>query len=119
MGSIYRDCEVDRPAKLKKDVKATFDFPRMLRCAIVEMEFAVDSSGLVVDSTARVLSSSNPEFAQLTRRTLSRWRYEPATKGGVAVQQVVRVRVARPDGRMRVAIDRDPAADLSPQEPCA
>jgi hypothetical protein len=97
-GAIYRDCEVDRAAKLRKDVQPEFEIPRRLSCVNVELEFVVDSAGLVVDSTALVLSSNDTDFALVIRRSLKRWRYEPATKNGIAVRQVVRKRVERSNG---------------------
>jgi hypothetical protein len=117
---LYRDCEVDRPAKVKKDAQPSFRFPQQLRCAFVEMEFAVDSTGIVIDSTVRVIESNNSDFASITRRSLPRWRYEPAMKGGVAVRQVVRERVARADNRVVFVVVRpgELPPKAAPELPC-
>ena len=124
-GTFYRDCEVDHPAKLKRAPRPRFVFPQglqELRCAIVELEFGVDEEGRPIEATALVVNTNAPEFAQLTLRGLSDWRYEPATKGGVAVRQAVVTRVARRNDNVRVPFvvpqpdERRPRP--APEPPC-
>ena len=119
-GSLYRDCDVDRPAKLKRSTRPVFNSTEGVRCAIVELEFAVDEEGRAIEATAVILSANVPEFGERTLRSLADWRYEPARKGGVAVRQVVRERVARKNERAAFVVtqpgERRPAA--TPEPPC-
>lgn len=92
---VYRDCDVDRPANLRKSPRAAFEFPRDLACATVDLEFVVDESGHPVSEHARVVATSYRDFARATLKVLPRWEYEPAMKDGAAVRQVVTAHVAR------------------------
>ena len=50
------------------------------------LDVVIDETGKVVDATIR--RSLNPTFDALMLRTASRWKYEPALKGGVPVRFV-------------------------------
>ena len=50
----------------------------------------VDSSGRPEAETAKVLHTTDPEFAAAAVAAMAHWRYRPATIQGVPVRQIVR-----------------------------
>jgi protein TonB len=60
------------------------DYPEDLRRAgiagVVTVSCTIDEKGNVVD--AKVVKSSNPEFATPALNALSRWKFKPAKKAG-------------------------------------
>jgi hypothetical protein len=84
---------VDQQARLKTPgVRLDFpiDFSRTTReaCYTAEVEFVVDTVGLVELSTARVTRSNDPAFARALLAVLPRYRYDPARLGGIPVRQI-------------------------------
>ena len=53
------------------------------------LRFVVDTNGVPEQATARIVRSNDAAFGQAVLNSLSRWRYQPATRGGVRVRQVV------------------------------
>ena len=115
--SVNRDCDTDRPAILTHEEQPPYRFPRNVSCGIVELSFIVDSSGIIMPSTAALISTNAPEYAMLVVASLSKWRYEPAMLNGKPVAQLVMVRHARPDDRVPSSVDRAPAR-IPPIPPC-
>ena len=115
-GPVYRDCDVDRAAKLKKQSRPRADLPDDVPCAIAELEFAVDETGRPVEGTALVVETNLPALAEATARSLGEWRYEPAMKGGAAVRQAVRARVARSNEKRPFVVAR-PGERPPPRKP--
>jgi len=91
VGPVYRDCAVDRAAKLlTTDIRPDFR-PTAARtaCYSVDVEFVVDEAGRPEGGTARVIRTSEQAYADAVLATLNRWKYEPAVKQGAAVRQIV------------------------------
>lgn len=117
-GPVYRDCDVERPAVAKTMGRPSFAFPRELSCAIVELEFVVDSTGRPRPETARIISTNSTEYAERLLETLPRWRYAPARRAGAPVSQVVHVRHARPDERLPFVVAGQRPPPRPPRPPC-
>lgn len=103
--AIYRECAVEKPAKLKKSSMPNFQPPSGLRCVRADIEFVVDSTGEVRKGSAKVVRTTSEEYATLLLETLNKWRYDPARVGKQAVSQLVTLRdaVSFTDARGRVA----------------
>jgi hypothetical protein len=91
---VYRDCEVDTPAKVRGQP------PRLSQdllagdssqsgCLGTVLEFVVDSAGRVEPVTARVASADSPVLAQAILANLDRLRFTPARRAGQNVRQLV------------------------------
>jgi len=117
-GQYYRDCDVDQAAKQKKTPSPSFSFNQDPVCVIAELEFGVDENGRPVDSTARVLSTNSKKFSEASLRGLRYWQYAPAMKGGIAVRQVVRARVAKQSDKLIFTRTEEPAILRPAREPC-
>ena len=90
--AVYRDCAVDRPARLtNSSVRPDWSPPTTANnsCYSVEMEFVVDEAGRVERETATVVQTSDRRFADAWMMTLPEWKFEPAIRAGVAVRQIV------------------------------
>jgi hypothetical protein len=88
-GPVYRDCAVDRQARLRTgDVTPNFRPASREACYTAEIEFVVDTAGLVEISTARVTRTNDQEFARSLLAVLPRYRYDPARVAGVPVRQI-------------------------------
>lgn len=107
-GPAYRDCDVDQPARLRRDSRPTYVFPLDSRCVTAELVFVVDTTGIPDSATAVIVETDAPDYAQLLAGSLPAWRYRAAQLNGVAVRQVVRERrilaVGRADGRVPFVI---------------
>ena len=92
-GPIYRDCEVDKPAKVigNEPRPAMSSTPNTVRegCFYVEYQFVVNTEGQVELGTVEVRRNEMREFEEALRATLGQLRFQPAMKDGVAVRQVV------------------------------
>lgn len=93
VAQAYLASEVEQPAR-------TLDSPSVFpidpsearslgRSDDVTTQFVVSADGSVDLATIRVLTATNPTFAESIRRTLTSARYHPATIGGVPVRQLV------------------------------
>lgn len=90
----YRDCDVDRVARLRSDGRVSYTLPESLRsdwiCENVLMVFVVDTSGIPDLRTVRVEAATRPEWATAVLESLPTVRYRPALLDGRPVRQVVR-----------------------------
>jgi hypothetical protein len=117
-GPVYRDCEVDRPARLRRDVRPVYTFPEGPRPAVAELVFVVDTAGIPDTLTAMIDYTDTPDYATLLLQTLARWRYRPAERRGEPVRQLVRERrAACGDGRVPFVVAGQPPPRQQPQ-PC-
>jgi hypothetical protein len=92
---VYRDCAVDRRARLVRHGDlSSYRPPSNVSCLKAELEFVVDADGRPEVVTAKVISASEPAFGEALLESLPGWRYAPAQKAGVAVRQIVRERQA-------------------------
>ena len=75
--------------------------PERVGCYSALIEFVVDTLGFPEVGTARVVRSTDPAFAQSAVAVLSRLKYEPARRGGMAVRQITTI---EPKVAMAVAV---------------
>ena len=89
---VYRGCAVDRTAR-PVVMPRTLDYmpPANQTCIRAAIDVVVDSTGRPVSGTARVVRTNDAGFASALLRELEGFRYEPATKDGRPVAQLVRV----------------------------
>ena len=90
-GLVYRDCAVDRAAKLlTSDIHPEFHptNPRA-QCYSADVEFVVDTMGKPELATARLGKANDDEFATSMLAVLARWKYDPAILDGKRVRQIV------------------------------
>jgi len=106
-GEIYRDCDVDQPAHLRRDARPSFSFPAGQNCVTAELVFVVDTTGIPDTTTAAVQATDSPDFARLLVASLPDWRYRPARLHGVAVRQAVLERRVQSDGRVPFVLPPD------------
>lgn len=88
---VYRECAVDRKARLlTTDIRTDFrsNTPRTT-CYYADLEFVVDTTGRPEMGTAQTVRTNDQAFADAVFATLNRWKYEPALRGGVPVRQIV------------------------------
>lgn len=94
VGPVYRDCDVDRPARLRGNPPRLNWTPSGSdlvdgRCFRAEFQFIVDTLGVPDLSTLQAVSSNNGDYAEAVRASLSVLRYEPARLDGRPVRQIV------------------------------
>lgn len=87
-GMVYRDCAVDVKARLVSRITPDHAAPPG-GCASATLEFVVDTIGRADPATARVVRSNDVLFAESVMRTVSQLRFDPATRDGAKVQQIV------------------------------
>ena len=93
-GPVYRECEVDRPARLLNPTVPSEYLPPenvIQRCLTAVIYVVVDTSGSPELNTARIARTNAPEFGRALLRRAQSWLFEPARKSGVAVRQVAAV----------------------------
>jgi hypothetical protein len=93
-GPVYRDCEVDRPARLRTaDLPVDFTPPAGnpggARCYRAELQFVVDTTGRPEPLTVRSGRSNDRNLEDALRGHLDQLRYEPARLANRRVRQVV------------------------------
>jgi hypothetical protein len=93
-GPVYRDCEVDRPAKvltaMRPDFQPQSDGSRASRCFSAELEFVVDTLGWAEPTTVRRVSGNSQPLAEAMVNAIATLRYEPAMNESHLVRQLVR-----------------------------
>ena len=89
-GPVYRDCAVDRKARL---INSTQIRPEPVNitpgCQSVQIEFVVGIDGTPEVGTVRTVRATSSAFASSVIETLSLWKYEPALIDGIPVRQIV------------------------------
>lgn len=93
-GPVYRDCDVDKPARLRTidlplDYNPTTGGLGSSRCLRAELQFVVDTVGRVEPATVRPGNSNDRGLENALRGSLGQLRYEPARKAGAKVRQLV------------------------------
>jgi len=90
----FREFQVERPAELISGGPAP-RYPAMLRSAKVEggvlAAFVVDTTGLPIPNTLKVLKSTHELFTDAVRNSLPMLRFTPARVGGRKVKQLVQM----------------------------
>ena len=96
-GPVYRECAVEKRAKLI-DGSAHPDFQPSTppaggqECYRADVEFVVDATGTPETETAKVLKTNHPSYAESVLRAVGRWHYAPALLNGVPVRQIVQTK---------------------------
>lgn len=90
-GEVYRDCAVDKQASVvTPGVHPDFHvFGPTGGCYTAEWEFVVGENGIPESETERLLHASDEGFAESVHAMLGNLRYQPATRDGNAVRQIV------------------------------
>lgn len=93
-GPVYRDCAVDRAARvLSRPLGSMSAFrPPPNSCMTAEVQFVVGPDGYPEPGTGRVVRSNNSAFGEAVLASTPNWRYEPAHLDGRPVRQIVRER---------------------------
>ncbi len=108
-GPLYRECAVDREARLiGKALEPDFDRSRLRTCVSVDLEFVVGVDGAPEIETVRAVKSTNSDFAVAVIKTLEKWKYEPALIAGAPVRQIVTVRREASSGRVPFTVAAGP-----------
>jgi hypothetical protein len=77
--TVYRECAVEKKAKLRKDVDPDFTLSSgTITCLTAKVEMMVDAAGRVNPTTARVLGTNFEPFGEALVNVLEKWRFEPA-----------------------------------------
>lgn len=85
---LYRDCAVERKVqKLTMNIAPDYT-PTGNGCVSAELEFVVTADGKPDATTARVLRTTTPAYAEAVLAILPRFRYEPAKREGMPVAQI-------------------------------
>ena len=92
-GPVFRDCAVDREARLvnSRDLRPSFTPDPRTACYMVRLEFVVGTDGAPELGTVRIRSTTSSGYERAVIETLPRWRYQPAEIEGVRVRQIVTV----------------------------
>ena len=92
-GPVYRDCEVETPAKRRGDPPRLALDPARLgsdsACKRVTLVFVVDTRGTVELASVRATVSDHPDLEAAVRATLPALKYTPALRAKHPVRQVV------------------------------
>jgi len=101
-GNVFRDCAVDRTARLStKSIRPDWNpTPGRYDCVSVDMEFVVDTTGKPETATARAIRTNDGAFADAYLASLKQWKYEPAQLRGVKVRQIVAEHRAAQTGKV-------------------
>ena len=110
-GPVYRDCAVDRAAHLTANVSSDYrpTTPRAA-CYSADVEFVVDTTGEPETRTARVVRTNDQQFAESVLASLPRWKYDPASRDGRLVRQIVVTHQSLSAVIVRVPVGASPSA---------
>jgi hypothetical protein len=90
-GMAYRDCEVTFRAEMSTAPRVSPPMRMAANtCVSAWYDFIVDTTGHVVEHTAKLIKTNNQPWAEAVKRQLGEARYRPAMKGNKKVQQLVR-----------------------------
>jgi len=89
--TTFFEYQVDKPVTLRTSVNPRY--PTALKSTGVSgevwVQFVVDETGRVEMGTFKSLKSSGSEFTAAVKESLPTWRFDPATRQGRTVKQVV------------------------------
>ena len=113
--TVYRDCSVDKKARPASLPSVPYNPSGGQTCARAVVDVVVDSAGLPVTPTARVVRTTDPSYALAVVASLDATRYEPAVKDGQRVPQLVRIEQAFSVGRIVVPAGTPPSSARPPR----
>jgi len=109
----FKEFTVDRPAMFAAG-SAQPRYPESLRTAGVEGEVVImvviDQEGKAEPSTVKVLQSTNELFTTSVKNAIPNMKFTPATVGGHAVKQLLRLPFVFAVAGNEKAISKDPAS---------
>lgn len=118
-GPVYRDCQVDRRARLdarssRIEMRPPTSPPPagVPRCLEAEVELVVGVDGRPEQGTWRLVRSTDPSFGDAVLESVPGWHYEPALLDGRPVRQIVRERRA-----VAIVLAAGPTASPPPSPP--
>jgi hypothetical protein len=119
---VYLDCEVDHKAELRgPDPRVNFTprspDPTRGKCYKVELEFVVDTLGQPELSTVRSRSTTDAEFEEAVRASLSDLHYAPARLRDRPVRQLVVYKLGMAVVPFAVPAGSMPEPPLNPRMP--
>lgn len=91
-GPVYRDCAVDRAARLLATNRHPDFRPSGVphtTCYSADLEFVVDSTGKPETRMARIVRTNDQGYAESVLVTLTSWTYDPALRDHRPVRQIV------------------------------
>jgi hypothetical protein len=119
-GPVYRDCAVDRVARLSEP-SVRVDYrptgrprPGSVECFYAEVHLVVDATGTPELETARLGNTNEPGWGRAVLAGVQNWKYVPALRDGEPVRQIVR---ERRTAALAMAVVRSGQAAGSPPPP--
>jgi TonB family protein len=90
---MYFDFQVERKARVRRSVRPSYPSEAAARGIQGEVfvQVAVDSMGVPVPETLRVLRSPDESLAAAVKAVVLQWRFEPARLRGRPVRQMVQI----------------------------
>jgi hypothetical protein len=89
---VYMPCAVDRPiAAAPQTTYMEFDAGAAIPCYRAAIDVVVSPEGEPLMHTARLVSSTDPGYADRVMDVIRDMRFRPAMKNGLMVHQLVRV----------------------------
>jgi hypothetical protein len=88
---LYRDCNVDRKARLaitRLHPQFTPNSRGGPTCYSAMVEFVIDSTGRAEKESIHVVKTTDPSFGAAVADVVPRLSFEPAMKGGQTVRQI-------------------------------
>lgn len=96
---VYRECGVDRKARLTQNAPVDYRPAIVARtpsrgdvCYVAEVEFIVDPEGIPERNSIRLVRTTDTAYGNAVLSTIEKLRYGPALKDGMPVRQLVRER---------------------------
>jgi len=90
---MYFDFQVERQVRVRRSVRPTYPSAAAGRQASGEVlvQVAIDSTGVPVPETLRILRSPDESLSWAAREAVLQWRFEPARLRGRSVRQMVQL----------------------------
>ena len=117
-GEVFRDCAVDKKARVTRVPR--LDFSSLATtggagCMTAEVDLVVDEQGAVVPGSARLVSTNDQRYARELMAAIYQTRYSPAKKGDVPVKQLHRF---EGKAQYRVVSSASPGSSSRRPPPC-
>lgn len=98
LSPVYRDCEVDKPAKLRGSPPRLNFQPNFTgiprdQCWVAAFEFVVDTNGVIEPGTVQAMPGNEPDLQDAVAAVLDRMKWEPAKLDGQRVRQLLAYRM--------------------------
>jgi hypothetical protein len=116
---LYRDCAVEKKAqKLTMGINPDYRPTTGATCFSAELEYVVEADGTPDATTAKVVRTNTPAFAEAALAILPRLRFDPAKRDGVAVAQIVSEKFETQFGRVVSVNGSRPSSPPRPGPGC-